>query len=53
MILVKGIIHEISGKPIGIKIWCLRGLPGTTVTITRHIYANIVKVDGRLVNLGA
>ena len=48
MIYVYCLIHSMYGRPIGVKVFALKGIRGTTIRIQKKIYSNIVTIDGKL-----
>lgn len=51
MILIFCKIHGMNGKPVGIKVFAVRGVKGSTIKIFKKVYANIVSVNGKLKKL--
>uniref|UniRef100_A0A6H1Z8K4 Uncharacterized protein n=1 Tax=viral metagenome TaxID=1070528 RepID=A0A6H1Z8K4_9ZZZZ len=51
MIYVICEIHGINGLPVGEKIYVSSAVKRATIKVFRRIYANIVKIEGKLVKL--
>ena len=52
MIFIYCTIHGMNGKPIGMKIFAMKGMKGSTIKIFKRVYSNIVQIDGKLKKLG-
>ena len=52
MVIIQCFIHGMNGNPVGYKVFVIKGICHSTITITKHIYSNIVKVDGKLKKIG-
>jgi len=52
MIIIHCFIHGINGRLVGMKTFVMKGIRHSIVTITKHIYSNIVQIDGKLKKLG-
>lgn len=51
MICIILFVHGISGKFLGTKVYISQGIRGSTITIYKRIYSNIVQVNGKLKKL--
>lgn len=50
--LIYLIVHDMSGQELGLKIYYLPLKGMLMVHITKRVYRNITRVDGRLKDLG-
>jgi len=44
-------IHGMNGKFVGNKVFMLKGIKNTTITIHKCAYSNIIEIDGKLKKL--
>lgn len=51
MILIYCMIHGMNGKPVGMKIFAMKGVNGSTMSIFKHVYSNIVTINDKLQKL--
>jgi len=46
------VVHGISGKVVGLKVFYMKLPKGVTMFRIKHLYKNIVDVDGELKDIG-